>query len=214
MKKTYILDTNVLLYSPGAIYSFEDNNVIIPEVVLEELDNIKKMNNDLGANARNVARELDKLRLSGSLSEGVDLPKGGKLKVVTNFYNTEIPEAWNISKPDNRIIQICKALKEKGEDVCLITKDIFERIKADTVGIKSEDFYEVVVPEFEEQYSGRMEVYTSSECLSKFFKNKFMEKKDLTSYDEENKCYVEPKLEINQFLIIHCNDNDKQTALG
>ncbi len=85
MKKTYILDTNVLLYSPGAIYSFEDNNVIIPEVVLEELDNIKKMNNDLGANARNVARELDKLRLSGSLSEGVDLPKGGKLKVVTNF---------------------------------------------------------------------------------------------------------------------------------
>ena len=73
MKKTYILDTNVLLYSPGAIYSFEDNNVIIPEVVLEELDNIKKMNNDLGANARHVARELDKLRLSGSLSEGVDL---------------------------------------------------------------------------------------------------------------------------------------------
>ncbi len=172
------------------------------------------MNNDLGANARHVARELDKLRLSGSLSEGVDLPKGGKLKVVTNFYNTEIPEAWNISKPDNRIIQICKALKEKGEDVCLITKDIFERIKADTVGIKSEDFYEVVVPEFEEQYSGRMEVYTSSECLSKFFKNKVMEKKDLTSYNEENKCYVEPKLEINQFLIIHCNDNDKQTALG
>ncbi len=56
MKKTYILDTNVLLYSPGAIYSFEDNNVIIPEVVLEELDNIKKMNNDLGANARHVAR--------------------------------------------------------------------------------------------------------------------------------------------------------------
>ena len=214
MKKTYILDTNVLLYSPGAIYSFEDNNVIIPEVVLEELDNIKKMNNDLGANARHVARELDKLRLSGSLSEGVNLPKGGKLKVVTNFYNTEIPEAWNISKPDNRIIQICKALKEKGEDVCLITKDIFERIKADTVGIKSEDFYEVVVPEFEEQYSGRMEVYTSSECLSKFFKNKVMEKKDLTFYDEENKCYVEPKLEINQFLIIHCNDNDKQTALG
>ena len=124
MKKTYVLDTNVLLYSPGAIFTFDNSNIVIPEVVLEELDNFKKVNSDLGMNARNVARILDKLRLKGKLSQGVDLDNNSNLRVVSAFYNTKIPESWSIEKADNRIIQVCKALIEQGEDVCLITKDI------------------------------------------------------------------------------------------
>lgn len=145
MKKTYVLDTNVLLYSPGAIFTFDDNNVIIPEVVLEELDNMKKNNNDLGLNARHVARILDELRGKGDLGKGVNIENGGMLRVEIAGHDTKIPESWSIEKADNRIIQVCKALQANGEDVYLITKDIFERIKADTVGIKTEDLYKVSI---------------------------------------------------------------------
>ena len=139
MIKTYVLDTNVLLYSPRAIFLFGDNEVVIPEVVLEELDNMKKNNGELGFNARHVARILDELRLEGKLSEGVLLENGGILKIESGSYDVTIPKAWDKNKADNRIIQICVGLKELGKEVILITKDTFERIKADTVGIKSED---------------------------------------------------------------------------
>lgn len=214
MKKTYILDTNVILYSPGAIFTFGDNDVIIPEIVLEELDSFKKQKNDLGANARHAARIIDKLRREGKLNSGVDIPGGGKLRVEMNHYDTEIPPCWDKSKADNRIIQICKALKEQGENVCLITKDTFERIKADIVDIEVEDFYEKVVPENESQYTGRIDVYASNEKISEFYHNKFIEVKDVVYYVETEDKYVVPNFYTNQFVTIHCNKNLKQTALG
>lgn len=214
LKKTYVLDTNVVLYSPMAIFSFKDNNVVLPEVVLEELDNMKKNNGELGANARLAARMLDSLRGNGKLSEGVVLSNGGTLRVETNHYDTKIPKSWSIEKADNRIIQVCKALQNSGEDVYLITKDTFERIKADTVDIKSSDFYEDEVPKFEEQYSGRIDVYASKSILDKFFKEKELDPKELQVFNEKKNSYESPVLEINEFLIIHCNDNEKQTALG
>ncbi len=115
MKLTYVLDTNVILYSPGAIFSFADNDVVIPEVVLEELDSFKKNNNDLGANARHAARIIDKLRKDGSLIDGIVLPGGGTLRVEMNHYDVKLPPSWDKNKPDNRIIQVCKGLKEKGK---------------------------------------------------------------------------------------------------
>lgn len=142
MKKTYVLDTNVLLYSPKALFSFDDNYVVIPDIVLEELDNMKKGNSDLGVNARHVARLLDGLREQGKLNEGVTTEFGGVIRIESSDYDVDIPKSWDVNKADNRIVQICKGLSDKGEDVILITKDIFERIKADTVGIKSEDLCE------------------------------------------------------------------------
>lgn len=159
MKRTYVLDTNVILYSPSSIMTFGNNDVVIPEVVLEELDGFKKDKSDLGANARHAARILDRLRGEGKLSIGIKLPGGGTLRVESNHYDEDIPITWDKMKPDNRIIQVCKALKNSGEDVYLITKDIFERIKADTVDINVEDFYEKVVPEYDSQYTGRTEIY-------------------------------------------------------
>lgn len=214
MKKTYVLDTNVLLYSPGAILTFGNNDVVIPEVVLEELDNLKKINGDLGLNARHAARLIDKLRKEGKLSEGITLPGGGKLRVEVNHYDTKIPPTWDILKPDNRIIQVCKALKESGEDVYLITKDTFERIKADTIDIKVDDFYEEVVPEFDNQYTGRIDVYAANESIEKLFKEKKLPKDELTYYNAAEQNYKIPELVVNQFLIIHSSANNKQTALG
>ncbi|WP_055667418.1 PhoH family protein [Desnuesiella massiliensis] len=214
MKRTYVLDTNVILYSPAALMSFGDNDVVIPEVVLEELDSFKKDKTDLGANARYAARLIDRLRKLGNLNTGVDLPGGGKLRVEMNHYDTELPITWDKKKADNRIIQVCKGLKEKGEDVYLITKDTFERIKADIVNIKVEDFYEKVVPEYDNQYTGRIEVYLSSESLEKFFHEKKISLEKLLFYSEEDQKYSVPTLEVNQFVILHNMDNPKQTALG
>ena len=214
LKRTYVLDTNVILYSPAALMSFGDNDVVIPEVVLEELDSFKKDKTDLGANARYAARLIDKLRKLGNLNTGVDLPGGGKLRVEMNHHDTELPITWDKKKADNRIIQVCKGLKEKGEDVYLITKDTFERIKADIVNIKVEDFYEKVVPEYDNQYTGRIEVYLSSEDLEKFFREKKVSLEKLLFYSEEDQKYSVPTLEVNQFAILHNMDNTKQTALG
>ncbi|KAJ51823.1 PhoH-like ATPase [Clostridium tetanomorphum] len=214
MKRTYVLDTNVILYSPGAIFSFGENDVVIPEVVLEELDAFKKDKNDLGANARYASRLLDKLRKEGKLNKGVVLPGGGKLRVEMNHQETLIPMSWDKGKADNRIIQVCKGLKEEGEDVCLITKDIFERIKADTVDIDVEDFYEKVVPENESQYTGRIDLYASSDKIDEFYRNKIIDVKDLLYYCIKRDEYIIPNLYNNQFIILHSLDNPRKTALG
>src|SRR5688572_6738186 len=81
-RKNFVLDTNVLLHDPRAIFSFTDNHVIIPIYVLEEIDTFKKELSELGRNAREVARVLDGFREKGSLSQGVSLNGGGKLLVA------------------------------------------------------------------------------------------------------------------------------------
>lgn len=214
LKKTYVLDTNVILYSPNAIFSFGENDVVIPEVVLEELDSFKKDKSDLGANARHAARIIDKLRKQGKLNQGIELPGGGKLRVEMNHFDAQIPPVWNRHTADNRIIQVCKGLNDQGEDVCLITKDIFERIKADTVDIEADDFYEKMVPEYENQYTGRIDVYTSSENIDEFYQKKYLDTEGLLYYSEETQEYSVPELYVNEFLIIHAMDNPRKTALG
>jgi len=209
-----VLDTNVILYSSGALLSFGNNDVVIPEVVLEELDDFKKNKTDLGLNARQASRIIDGLRKLGNLNEGVPLPGGGKLRIETNCLNAEVPKFWDRNKADNRILQVCKALKDAGEDVILITKDTFERIKADIVNVKSEDFYEKVVPAGDEQYTGRMEVYVSQDKLSEFYSKKVISKNDVVCYQEENDEYYTPTLYTNQFLVMHSLENKKQSALG
>lgn len=214
MKKTYVLDTNVILYSPAAIFSFGENDVVIPEVVLEELDSFKKDKGDLGANARFTARVIDTMRKEGKLNKGVMLPGGGLLRVEMNHRDTKIPEYWDKSKADNRIIQVCIGLKDSGEDVCLITKDTFERIKGDIVNISVEDFYEKVVPSFDNQYTGRIDVYAKETCIDGFYHKTNLKVEDIYQYDEEEDKYLVPQLCLNQFLLIHSMENTKKTALG
>src|SRR5580692_5677778 len=80
--KNYILDTNVLLHDPNSLLNFEENSVLIPIEVIEEIDRFKRESSELGQNARAVSRMLDAFRGEGRLSEGVKLPNGGKLKIV------------------------------------------------------------------------------------------------------------------------------------
>ena len=98
MQKIYVLDTNVLIQSPAALQSFEDNHVVLPLAVLEELDGLKNADGETGANARQAIRFLEQLRRTGSLVEGVPLPSGGDLRLETNCVDVRLPEGFQIPR--------------------------------------------------------------------------------------------------------------------
>ena len=140
MQKTYVLDTNVLIQSPRALLSFEDNRIVLPLAVLEELDALKTADGERGANARACIRMLEALRLEGSLTEGVPLPGGGSLRVEVNCVDVALPQGFPDHKNDNRILKVCLGLAEREAPLILVTKDILARIKAQMLNIEAEDY--------------------------------------------------------------------------
>lgn len=172
MKKTYILDTSVLVHDPRALTEFEDNDIVIPIAVVEEIDGHKKRQDEVGRNARWVSAFLDKLRAVGHLDTGVPLGKQkGKIKVELNHQEVEkLPPTLDRNKVDNRIIAVAYALKKESQiPVILVTKDINMRIKADALGIPAED-YETDKIEIEEVYTGSRIVKVEPEVIDGFFK--------------------------------------------
>jgi PhoH-like ATPase len=144
VKKNYILDTNVLLHDPNSLFRFDDNNVLLPIEVIEEIDRFKRESTELGQNARSVSRTLDALRGSGRLSEGVTLPNGGQLRIVLprNGAHTNGQAVFARDSVDNRILAVAAHFKKKnpkGQTV-LVSKDINLRIKADAAGLFAEDY--------------------------------------------------------------------------
>ena len=144
MVKNYVLDTNVLLHDPNSLFAFEDNNVIIPLPVLEELDGFKRKPGQLGANCREVVRNLDRLRDKGNLLDGIELERGGKLKVLVYHKNNfEIPPFLKRELKDNWILLYALRLSkesDEGLETILVTKDINFRLKAEAIGINSQDY--------------------------------------------------------------------------
>ena len=112
MIKTYVLDTNVLIQAPYAVNCFEENYIVLPMVVLEELDNLKKAEGERGANARASIRMLEQLRMRGDLLKGVTLENGGTLRVEKNYVDVELPPDLPEEKADNRILKVCRGLTE------------------------------------------------------------------------------------------------------
>jgi len=156
LQKMYVLDTNVLLLDPGALFAFDGVTVGIPSVVLEELDQFKKEGTERGRNSRAVNRELDGLRERGSLHEGVELDHGGIVKIL--FLEREpavLP--FKLHTEDNDILLVAMAAREDGYDVTFISKDLNARVKADAIGIKTEDYKREHVTE-EEFYRGWVSV--------------------------------------------------------
>ncbi|KYZ76017.1 phosphate starvation-inducible protein PhoH [Anaerosporomusa subterranea] len=217
MAKCYVLDTNVLLYSPSSIFAFSEHMVVIPEVVIEELDRFKKEATERGANSRQVSRLIDELRLQGNLLEGVDINQlGGILRLESNHMNTEMPPHWEREKADNRILQVCKGLLESGHQTILVSRDTNMRVKATILRIQAEDFRNDKVAKIDQQYTGRATVYTSSEVINQFHKDEanWLAPEKLCSYDESAGLVTAASLVTNQFLVIRSTDNDRHTALG
>ena len=213
MIKIYVIDTNVLLDAPYALESFEDNAVILPMVVLEELDHFKKAEGEIGVNARKVIRYLDQQWQKGDLTEGVVLESGGTLRVEKNFVDVQLPEDLPVERMDNRILKVCIGLTEtREEQVILVTKDILLRIKAQILGIEAENFTTDQVSEHENQYTGRCEVYVPEEVF-KNFKKKGVPADQVYILKEDGENQV-PKLEENQFVILRADQSTKKTQLG
>ncbi|MCA1062227.1 PhoH family protein [Rossellomorea sp. AcN35-11] len=211
MNKIYVLDTNVLLQDPQAIFSFQDNEVVIPAVVLEEVDSKKRYMDEIGRNARHVSKLIDNLRQEGKLHEKIPLYTGGSLRIELNHRSfQQLQEIFVEKTNDNRIIAVAKNLsleeeaKEEGKSVILVSKDTLVRVKADALGLQAEDFLSDRVVEVNDIYTGFIELYTERETLDKFY-----DKGELTLTD-----ITKQRFYSHQFLIMKDALGSSASALG
>jgi len=206
-RKTYVIDTNVFLHDPDAIFKFEEHEVIVPIVVIEEIDRFKKELTETGRNARRLSRHLDNLRMAADrpLSEGVPVGDGGGTIRVDLLSDLEIDWPWADAKhrADNLILAVSKKLNEVrgGEGrVVVVTKDTNLRIKANALGVRAED-YEHGKVNVDEQYDGQAERTVPSSVIDALFK------------DGEADLDVDD-LGPNECLVLRNEDRPQQTALA
>ena len=200
--KNYILDTNVLLHDPNSLVNFKENTVLVPIEVIEEIDRFKRESTELGRNARTVSRMLDGFRGEGSLSAGVDLPNGGKLKIAFQK-NGHGETIFTKDSVDNRILALAaqiQKLQPKNATI-LVSKDINLRIKADAIGVMAED-YETDRVFITDLYTGMVEQAVSAEKIAAF-----RAKGELAM--PEGKNYFP-----NEYCTLTDVANPKKTALG
>jgi PhoH-like ATPase len=173
MKKNYVLDTNVLLHDPHAIFKFEDNDLILPIYVIEEIDQFKRDSNERGRNARAVTRVLDAERAkNGSLAQGVRIGEGGSLRVHVPDRRPRLEIALNPASGDHAILQTAIDLRDASPDkpTIFVTMDVNLRIRADALGLVTEA-YENQSVDAERLETGIVELAVSAAELDKFFES-------------------------------------------
>lgn len=205
------MDTNVLLQDPNSIFSFEENEVVIPAVVLEEVDSKKRYMDEIGRNARHVSKLIDSLRLIGKLHEKIPLPSGGFLRIELNHRSFhELQEIFIEKTNDNRILAVAKNLSleeettENGRPVILVSKDTLVRVKADAIGLIAEDFLSDRVVEIDRIYTGYLDLYISGDDL-----NRFYEKNELVLSEVTNHPFYP-----NQFVVMKNALGGSASAIG
>jgi len=199
MKKYFILDTNVLIHDPISFTKFDDNTVVIPISVIEELDTFKSVADERGKAARIVSRKLDEMRKVGKLNAGVKMENGGML-IVDLDHEQVLPKEFLLQQMDNRILNSALWFNTKKHNAVLVTKDINLRLKAEAVGIKSED-YEAGKVKVDEIYPGLITVEKSGDFVDKFYKEKTAKNTD-------------PDLVANEFVIFKAKEDPKKSAMG
>lgn len=187
MKKTYILDTNVLISDPSCLNNFQDNDLVIPILVLEELDKHKSRSDEVGRNCREVTRVLSSLSEGGDISTGVELRSGGHLKILAS--SAEIrqllpPELTYGSSVDNMIIGFVMQLRASSPDTnpILVSKDINIRLKCSSLGIKAEDYLSLRVSDnVDSLYTGVKVITTEQSKIEDFYFDSSIKVEDVTS---------------------------------
>jgi PhoH-like ATPase len=175
-RKTFIIDTNVLLHDPDAIGKFRENDVVIPLGVLEELDGMKRMTDELGKNARYVIRYIDALKekQQGDLHSGVLIENGVCVRI---HVDTKIGEKKTFPLPldrnNNKILLAAHQLKEMGEKVVLVSKDFLMRVKSEAIGIEAED-YENLKVAYDRMYKGYRKLEVPKHDVDLFYKDGFI----------------------------------------
>tara|TARA_Y100000593_G_scaffold60470_1_gene112116 strand:- start:6775 stop:8097 length:1323 start_codon:yes stop_codon:yes gene_type:complete len=203
LKKTYILDTSVYLTDAESIFQFEDNNIVIPIKVLEELDKHKNRQDGVGLQARKLIRTLDDLRNRGSLREGVVLNEyQGIVKVMAHSPDL-LPKDLDLKHSDHLIMSTALAVqKETGEDVVVVTCDINMRVISDSLGLKVEEYTaNRAIEKRDNLYKGYSEIIVDQDIVDGFYAGEDI------FLNLEN-CMP------NEFLILVCSSNEKKTALA
>jgi len=205
-KKTYVLDTSVYLTDANAIYSFENNDIVIPLKVLEEIDKHKTRQDGVGAQARSIIRIFDGLREKGSLYKGVRIKKGKGIISCKPYDPSDLPPSFDRKNPDNQIIGV--ALTERKVNpkrkVIVVSRDINMRVKCDALGIPAEGYLAgQVVGNTNDLYTGFTKYLVDDQVIDRFYEGKdvFVEKEDI-------------KLFPNQYVMLVSNANEKKTALS
>lgn len=203
--KTFVLDTNVLLHNPKSLFSFKDNRVVLALAVIEELDNFKRANDELGFNSRETIRAIDSHRERGQLSDGVAMDNGGVLQVVMHQEMREHMSAagLNPSAPDNQIIGVALSLMKRGQRVIFVSKDINARVKAHALGLYVMDFEQQKV-NFDRLYPGWRELVVPAEAVNTFYADKRVSLPDAGEHP----------LSPNEFVLLKNESNPKHTALA
>jgi PhoH-like ATPase len=201
-RKNFVLDTNVLLHDPRAIYAFADNTVVIPIYVLEEIDSFKKDQSDLGRNAREVSRQLDNTRRLGRLSEGVAIgQQGGRLKVAIG--SRPLPDPLRQSQiADNYILGVALEVRDAEPSVktFLVTKDVNLRVRGDALGLLTID-YDAEKIDIQELYAGTREIEVPGAAVDAF-------------YQEGSIATPVDGLYPNEYLLLKDAQNAAHTALA
>ena len=208
-KKTYVLDTNIYLTNFNAIYSFKNNDILIPFKILEEIDKHKKRQDLVGKNARSIIRILDNLRSKGSLSNGVRLRKGAGIVKVSNIdITSDFLNGYNLdwNDPDNIIIgsTIIESSLNPNRKHILVSQDINMRVKCDSLGIPCEGYVtSQVVNNAEEVYTGLTSHLVDDQLIDRF-------------YDDEDIILEKGETNFfpNQFIMLVSSANEKKTALA
>ncbi len=206
MRKIYVLDTNVLLHDPRAIYKFEDNELVIPIYVIEEIDQFKKEMSELGRNARQVARILDDLRekSGGSLQSGVEIENGGRLRVAVPRERRPW-RALDHGAMDHAIVQTALDIREEhaSTPVIFVTMDSNLRIRADALGLRAEN-YEGGRIRLDTLYAGILTADVAGETVDLLARGNPVDAGDLDDQDPfPNAC-----------VVLRDQEREKHTALG
>jgi PhoH-like ATPase len=202
VRKNFILDTNVLLHDPNAIFGFADNNVIIPIYCIEEIDQFKKDLSELGRNARQVSRLLDDFRAKGHLVDGVPLPGGGDLRVL--FTEKELPaHLQNSHTIDNRILAVAMDVRDRESDTpaIFITMDSNLRIRADALNLPAVNYDRERVP-IDELYRGFQEIAVDTAEIDAFYQAGELRLNEV------------PLVCPNEYVLLRDRGNEGHTALA
>ena len=209
MLKNFILDTNVLLHDAGAIYGFGDNHVIIPIYVIEELDQFKKDLSELGRNARQVSRAIDRHRHEGNIVEGVALPDGGTLRVA--FTDRKLPAIYSNSHiVDNSILATALDFQEREPErpVVFVTMDTNLRIRAEAVGVHAEDYDREHI-DISELYAGFFEVTVPDDVIDSLYAENQVALSRVIEHRPENRGPIYE----NEYILLRGRSNASHTAL-
>ena len=212
-RKLFVVDTNVLLYDKESIHAFPGNDVIIPIVVLDELDRFKDKSGVIGESARYVNRFLDELRASGDLHEGVTLENGQSIRVELGGFD-KVPDFLDKSSADNQIIACAMLIQKNAPDqkTVVITKDINFRVKCDAVGIRAEDYYrDRVLESDDEMYKGYLDIEVDSkDVIDDLYDENIIEDEKVELCQDIND-YLDRDFHENEYLCVKC---DRASFLG